>query len=189
MLVIYNDYSNLDWINHRGGLPVGTIIIINNETYNIDVISHLRGFGYIPQYSYKLCEDAPADKQNYLALDAENYHKDIKYSLCLGHEMHADVLFPEDLGGDKYAHYAEFIQGVQPRIVCCERFYNEWIPWKMLRFWIRNKPLRDVGITTVIGIWPESLPKICARIQWFFANLISRGNVMYYSELKTLPVL
>lgn len=184
-MIIYNDMKEQDWLAYKGGLPIGTIIVMNNEEYNQDVVLHLTELGYRVTYSKKLCE-SPSGYCN--CLDAENYYGDIDYSaIKTSIFLYPEIMFPEDLGGDKYKGYAEFLLKVMPRIVCMERTYNVWKPWDLLRFWNRNKYLRDKGITVYIGIWPETFPWICQKIQLFFAKLISGNKIFWYSERASLP--
>lgn len=184
-MIIYNDYKNEDWLNFTGDLPRGTIIIINNQDYNDKVVSHLWSLGYKAFYSQKLYENPDG---NTGALDAENYKGDLKYpNITISRYLYTHVVFPEDLGGEKYEGYADFLLRIRPRIVCIERTYNVWKPWELLRFWLRNKYLRDKWIKTYIGIWPESLPWICQKIQLFFAKIISGNQIFWYSETKSLP--
>lgn len=187
MLIIYNDYKNEDWLKHKGGLPKDTIIIINNETRSAEVLEHLWRLGYKPLYSEKLCEN-PEGYCN--ALDAENYNGDINYpSIVTSKYMYPEVMFPEDLGGEKYKGYKDFLLKIRPRLVCMERTYNVWKPWEILKFWLRNKYLRDKGFKVAIGYWPEAIWPIFRPIQYWSARIISGNSLFYYSETKSLPRL
>lgn len=187
-MIIYTNYKNNDWLEYKGGLPKGTIVVHDNETYSQDVVDHMETLGIESIYSVKLCEtDVPV--VGYYALDAENYHKDIKYTVDLGVTMcgNANILFPENLGGDKYENYDAFLAACNPEIVILERTYSCWWPWDLVKYWNRNKYLRDTGIKTYIGIWLESIPKPLQWLQWQAAKLISGNQVFYYSETATLP--
>ena len=90
------------------------------------------------------------------------------------------ILLPEDLGGDKYNNYANFIDGLNPNNLLTERCYNEYYPWKMLMFWQRNtdKP-------QVMGIWPDTVPWYAKGIQYITARLLT-GDYFYYTEGKLI---
>lgn len=187
-IIVYNNFKNSDWLAYKGGMPKGTIILMNNENIRESVQTHLNNLGYKVFWSIKLCEnDAPVF--GYTALDAENYRNDIIYSSQLGLNMTglAKILYPENLGGDKYKNYDVFIAAANPDIVILERRYSCWYIWDLVRFWNRNKYLRDTGIKVYIGIWLESIPKPFRWLQWNFAKLLSGGCVMFYSETKCLP--
>ena len=181
--MIYNDMKNEDWLAHTGLMPEGTLIIINNETYSQEVVDHLNSLGYDVSYSQKLCDGVLSNS----TIDAENYHEDIIYNSALGLTVNAKNLLPENLGGDKYENYDDFIFAVNPRNVILERTYSCWYPWDLKTYWDRNQYLRDAGIKTYMGIWLESIPSALRSTQWAAAKSISGGRVMWYSETKALP--
>ena len=181
--MIYNNMRASDWLAHTGGLPEGTLIIMNNETYSLDVVNHLNSLGYEVSYSQKLCDGVLQSD----VLDSENYHDDIVYNSALGLSVSAKTILPENLGGDKYENYDDFLFAANPRNIVLERTYSCWWPWDLKTYWDRNQYLRDAGYKTYMGIWIESIPSALRSTQWAAAKSISGGRVLWYSETKELP--
>lgn len=105
------------------------------------------------------------------------------------------AIYPEFLGGEKYGDigigipaYIKLLYGLSESGVniniLMERTYNVWKPWELLYFYKRAK--KDIGFTAdfYIGIWPDTMPWVCKKIQKFFAWLISGNKIFYYTERK-----
>ena len=95
------------------------------------------------------------------------------------------VIYPELLGSEKYYKYLDFLRAFDGMNLTflMERTYNVWKPFDLVYFYFRAK--RDIGKAVKhfeirIGIWPESLPWICGRIQVLFTRLFKK--VFFYSE-------
>ena len=191
MIYVYNNFKEEDYKLRLNELNRDYTYILNNMNPNTAFLNFL-DFNDIKYLNCnKLYEGISGINQGTTCLDAENYKKDLVYTKFLAkavkEKTNCEVLLPEDLGGDKYKDYNSFILNLNLKIIIMERTYNVWKPWEILMFWKRNEYLRTNGIKTVIGIWPDTLPKFLQWIQYMSAKLISGNNIMYYSEEKNLP--
>lgn len=196
-IYVYNDLKSEDYLNNLH-LIKDTNFIINDdktEKHALELIKKNADRVYFKVNIYgdwrSELEYAKKVGFEYIAVDAENYKKDLKYSYELGEVVRTTIeylgfnhciLLPEYLGGEKYEGYEEFIKGLDPFAVLMERTYNVWKPWDIYRFYKRSKHRY-----TFIGIWPETLPKICRWIQEISARIISGEQIFWYSETKSMP--
>lgn len=143
------------------------------------------------------------------ALDLEAYSKsffwqyyDINYydlGVKIGERIirHVDnlCLYPEFLGGEKYgdlgvgsSSYVKFVHGLAATglniKILLERTYNVWKPWELLFFYRRAKRELNIEASFYIGIWPDSMPWLCRKIQYFTARLIAKKKIFYYTERR-----
>lgn len=191
MIFVYNNFKEEDYKIRLNELNKDYTYILNNMNPSVAFLNFL-DFNDIKYLNCnKLYEGLDLINQGTTCLDAENYKKDLLYTKFLAaavmEKTKCEVLLPEDLGGDKYKDYNSFILNLNLKIIIMERTYNVWKPWEIFKFWKRNEYLRTNGIKTVIGIWPDTLPKFLQWIQYMSAKLISGNNIMYYSEEKNLP--
>ena len=143
MIFVYNDFKEEDYRKNVGVLNKEYIYILNNMELTVDFEEFLNE----NQINFVLCNKIYNGidelSSNTSCIDAENYKGALKYSKELAQECKSkcfcSVLMPENLGGEKYRGYDVFILFLDPKIVIMERTYNEWKPWEILRFWLRNK--------------------------------------------------
>jgi hypothetical protein len=186
MIFVYNAYKEIDFIINILFLNKEYIYILNNMDIKQDFLSFLDSHDIKYIICNKIYSGLDELTKNTTCIDAENYKKDLIYTkdLALQCKLKTDciVLLPENLGGDKYKNYDDFILNLGIETVIMERTYNVWKPWEIYKFWKRNEYLRNKGIKTVIGIWQDSLPWVCQKIQYLSAKVISNNNLMFYSE-------
>lgn len=194
-VLVYNDLKEEELMK----MPISAFkgvsgIVINNYMPSFELVEKLnktmKVYVTVKYYRSDVISQALEIRFRgaYPVLDAENYNKLCTYSYEEGrlYRDFFDGLLPENLGGEKYEGYDDFIKGLKPKFIFMERTYNEWKPWELIKFWLRNKYLRDRGIKTYIGIWPGSLPDACQHLQDTTAYLLTDG-IFWYSETKELP--
>lgn len=200
MTLIYNDYKRQDILENATKIR-DYDFIVNNTALNSEDVWELRAGGCSLYFCIKLFEsnyrdqivDAYEAGYRKIAIDAENYSGEIKYSEELGKEIKKIcvlfdevILLPEDLGGEKYKNYAKFIKGLRPNALLMERTYQCSSFWNIPFFYLRNVWVRLFGCQVFIGLWYEELGNMYAPALWM-ANLVGGNRAFFYSECKLMP--
>jgi hypothetical protein len=199
MMFVYNDFKRAEILNNKNAIKPYHFIV-NNTYLSPDDLLELKNNSIY--YCIKLFEGDYRDQiydayelgYRNIAIDAENYRGDLKYSKLLGIELKRlcsgfqdVVLLPENLGGDKYKNYNDFILGLNPDKVLMERLYQQPEPWNMITIYLRNIFLRLYGIDIYIGIWPDAVDPRWRKIQFSTAKILSGNRIFWYSERAVLP--
>jgi hypothetical protein len=200
-MIIYNDLKEQDILGNPG-LVQGRRFIVNNFLPSPELIAILNQYTQEWWLALHMHDGSVEDALGYIqannikkvAVDAENYNLQLAYSKELGEEIRNKltlagvdeiILLPEDLGGDKYKGYKDFILGLNPSKVLMERTYQQPEPWNIFTLLLRNIYLRPREI--YIGIWPEAVSPFWRPIQLYAAKLFSGNKVFWYSETKAMP--
>lgn len=201
MTFVYNDMKREDILNNIDKIR-NYDFIVNNTTLTAEDVEQLLVAGCSIYYCVKLFESNYRDQIinahelgfTKIAIDAENYNNNIKYTKELGNEIRMTcmlfdevILLPEDLGGERYKNYPTFTKALQPHAVLMERTYQQPEPWNIFTLFLRNIYLWLYKINIYIGIWPEMVDTRWRKIQYDWAKKISGDKVFWYSETKTLP--
>lgn len=103
------------------------------------------------------------------------------------------ILYPENLGGDKYAEYDLFVEQLKDLdlIFLMERTYNRWKPWELWYFYNRTKKhIKTLGLNSEVclGIWPDSLYDLAYYPEWskkIMTRLVPIGQYIQAIVVKT----
>ena len=193
--IVYNDFKEADILANLDKFK-GNDFIVNNCQPSKETIERLKihcGKVYYCLKLYQGLDDIVYAREagyDHIAVDAENYTKDMKYDFIFGavvrsvvEPFESYILLPENLGGDKYEGYDDFILSLSPDAILMERSYLSWKPWELLKFYNRNKWWGKV----YIGVWQDRLWPVFKQIQMFFAKWISGNKIFFYTEKKLMP--